>query len=121
LDKAYEKLTLIIPETAQFTDFQTGNPVIMAYDLDFSEPLEFMYGSDDLLLKTSYRQVLCEPIRLIDAVIAAIADPFAYSPRTIYSHMYSDDCEYDQTTGLISGIMHASPPTFSGLAAIISQ
>ena len=42
---------MMIPDETQFTNIASAKPIITAFDFDYSTPLAFLYGSDDLLLK----------------------------------------------------------------------
>jgi hypothetical protein len=56
---------------------------------------------------------------ILSATMMAIADPFVYAPIIVTSDM-QDDCDLGHNTAVISGFMHASPPTQQGVASILS-
>lgn len=62
-------------------------------------------------------KVLREPIPVLTAVMAAIADPFLTAPLMIKSTGEG----LIENTSLISGLMHASPPSFVGMAHVFGQ
>jgi hypothetical protein len=62
--------------------------------------------------------MLKEPMSVLTATTAAIADPFLTAPLMIQSTngvMGNDGLEQ---TSIISGLMHASPPTFVAMAYV---
>jgi hypothetical protein len=62
--------------------------------------------------------MLKEPMSILTATTAAISDPFLTAPLMIQSTngvMGKDGLEQ---TSIISGLMHASPPSFVGMAYV---
>jgi hypothetical protein len=49
---AHDILKTVISEVHQFVDTPTAKLILPVYDYDYSVPLGFMHGSEDLLLKT---------------------------------------------------------------------
>ena len=92
-----------------------------AYDFDYNRPLQFAPDSKDLYIMRNKEgvetKVLREPIPVLTAVMAAIADPFLTAPLMIKSTGEG----LIENTSLISGLMHASPPSFVGMAYVFGQ
>ena len=107
-----------IPETKHFADQTSTQTILTAFDYDNAIPLALMKNSDDLLLKDHTRALLKEPMSILDAVSAAIADPFVFAPHVVTT---TNTNQTREQVGLISGYMHASPPTFVGLGLLLDK
>lgn len=66
----------------------------------------------------SKRSLLLEPLSILDALTAAIADPFIYTPKVFKS---TNPAVPDMEAAVISGYMHASPPVYAGITSIFDQ
>ena len=59
---------------------------------------------------------------ILRAAQIGIADPFVYAPYEVsdVDDIDSPNCSTGRVTALISGFMHASPPTMQGISSILS-
>ena len=55
---------------------------------------------------------------ILDAVSASIADPFVYSPAIFTT---TNPTETQKQVAVISGYMHAAPPTYVGLGVLFDK
>lgn len=115
---AREMLKNYIPADKTFAEQTSTQTILTAFDYDNAIPLAFTKGSDDLLLKDSTKTLLKEPMSILDAVSAAIADPFVFAPHMVKT---TNANQASETTAIISGYMHASPPTFVGLGLLLNK
>jgi len=66
---------------------------------------------------TPKQKLLLEPLSILDALTAAIADPFIYTPKVFKS---TNPESVKKEAAVISGYMHASPPVYAGITAIMN-
>jgi hypothetical protein len=59
---------------------------------------------------------------MLQAAQIGIADPFVYAPFEVsdVDDIDSPNCNTGRVTAIISGFMHASPPTMQGISSILS-
>jgi len=84
-------LQKFVPNDAYFSNLTSIHPILTAFHID-GRPLEFAEGSPDLNQNG-------KEISMLDALVASMSDPFIY----------------ESYNGIMSGIIHASPPTFIGI------
>lgn len=128
-EEAYKRLSEYIPDEAMFEATDHARPILTGYDYDYSQPLNFLYGNDaDLKLNVGEKRIFCNNMSIMQASLVGIADPFVYPPLELDSKqdpLDKEECvtgesEENTITALISGFMHASPPTMQGISSVLS-